>query len=58
MKLTLFINSLYGGGAERVTCNLASYLAKKGHEVEILTMSATEKSYELDKRVSVSTLLP
>lgn len=58
MKLTLFINSLYGGGAERVTCNLASYLAERGHEVDILTMSATEKSYELDKRVSIHTLLP
>ena len=58
MKLTLFINRLYGGGAERVTCNLASYLVEQGHQVEILTMSATEKSYELDKKVSVHTLLP
>lgn len=58
MKLTLFIDSLYGGGAERVTCNLASYLVQHGHQVEILTMSETEKTYELDKRVSTTTLLP
>lgn len=57
MKITLFIGSLYGGGAERVTCNLASYLVQQGHQVEILTMSETEKAYELDKRVSVRTLL-
>ena len=57
MKITLFIGSLYGGGAERVTCNLASYLVQRGHQVEILTMSETEKAYELDKRVSVRTLL-
>ena len=57
MKITLFIGSLYGGGAERVTCNLASYLVQHGHQVEILTMSETEKAYELDKRVSVRTLL-
>lgn len=58
MKLTLFIDSLYGGGAERVTCSLANYLVQHGHQVEILTMSETEKSYELDKSVSTMTLLP
>ena len=58
MKITLFIGSLYGGGAERVTCNLASYLVQHGHRVEILTMSETEKSYELDNGVTVKTLLP
>ena len=58
MKITLFIGSLYGGGAERVTCNLASYLVMQGHDVEILTMSETENAYELDKRVVVETLLP
>lgn len=57
MKITFFIGSLYGGGAERVTCNLASYLVQHGHQVEILTMSETEKAYELDKRVSVRILL-
>ena len=32
-KITLFIGSLTGGGAERVTCNLANYLFKKGYDV-------------------------
>ena len=58
MDITLFIGSLYGGGAERVTCNLASYLIRQGHHVEILTMSETEKAYELDEKVTVQTLLP
>lgn len=57
MKVTLFIGSLYGGGAERVTCNLASYLVQHGHQAEILVMSETEKAYELDERVSVKVLL-
>lgn len=57
MNLTFFIGSLYGGGAERVTCNLASWLAEHGHTVEILTMSQTEQSYELSKKVTVQTLL-
>ena len=58
MKISFFIGSLYGGGAERVTCNLASYLVQQGYQVEILTMSETERIYELDKRVTLSTLLP
>ena len=58
MKITFFIGSLYGGGAERVTCNLASFLVQHGHEAEILTMSETERIYELDDRVTSKTLLP
>ena len=38
MKITFFISALSGGGAERVTCNLANFLSKKGHRVELLTM--------------------
>lgn len=58
MKITFFIGSIYGGGAERVTCNLASYLVRKGYQTEILTISETERIYELDERVTVNTLLP
>lgn len=57
MNITLLISSLYGGGSERVTCNLASYLAEQGNAVEILTMAETEKSYELNSNVTVCTLL-
>lgn len=38
MRITIFISALSGGGAERVSCNLANFLSKKGHSVEILTM--------------------
>lgn len=57
MNITFFISRTYGGGAERVTCCLASYLAQKGHKVEILTMSESEKSYPLDPAVTVTPLL-
>lgn len=57
MNITLFISSLYGGGAERVTCNLANYLSDHGHEVEILTMAETEQTYFLNSNVTTKTLL-
>lgn len=51
MKITFFIGGLSGGGAERVTCNLASYLARKGHDIVILTMSDDTATYALDDHV-------
>ena len=58
MNISMFIGSIYGGGAERVICNLANHLIRRGHNVEILTMSETPKQYELDRDVSVFHLLP
>ena len=56
MKITFFIGSLIGGGAEHVTCNMANYLVESGYDVSILTMSETD-SYYLDSRVSTTSLL-
>ena len=52
MKITLFIGGLSGGGAERVTCNLANYLASQNHQVEILTVSDEPSTYPLSDSVS------
>lgn len=51
MRITLFISALSGGGAERVTCNLANHLAGFGHDVEILTMSETDAAEPLHRGV-------
>ena len=58
MKVTLFISALSGGGAERVTCNLANYLANAGHSVEILTMGERAAAEPLAAGVKEITLLP
>ena len=57
MKITLFINSIKGGGAERVACNLANYLVRRNYEVCILTFDNAETTYHLDCAVRVDTLL-
>lgn len=51
-KVTLFIGSLTGGGAERVTCNLANYLCEKGYKVDLITMSDVKDTYILSKKVN------
>lgn len=57
MRITLFISSLSGGGAERVTCNLANFLAGRGHQVKILTMGETPAVEPLAEGVKETTLL-
>ena len=57
MKITIYIGGLTGGGAERVCCNLSSYLVEKGHEVTMLTVSKpNEMSYSIDPRVNLESL--
>jgi len=57
LKIALFISSLSGGGAERVTCNLANFLSDKGHEVEILTMGEAPAAEPLSDGVKEIPLL-
>lgn len=57
MKIALFIGGLYGGGAERVMCNLANHLFRKGHEIDIITMSESKSHYVLESGVHNSILL-
>lgn len=56
MYITIFIGGLYGGGAERVACNLANYLSRN-HIVTMLTMSDTKNRYDLSKDVKHKALI-
>lgn len=56
MKLTIFIGSLSGGGAERVVCNLSNFLSER-HDVTILTMADDEPAYKLEKNINRISLL-
>lgn len=45
MKIVVFLNSLFAGGAERVTVNLANAWSRLGHEVTIVTLESEEKDF-------------
>ena len=52
MKILIFINSLAGGGAERVSATLANFWALQNWEVTIVTLAPTsEDFYFLDSKI-------
>jgi glycosyltransferase involved in cell wall biosynthesis len=52
MRLLFFIHCLSGGGAERVTANLANHWATKGWEITIVTLTPLSLDfYELHPKV-------
>ncbi|WP_197714595.1 glycosyltransferase family 4 protein [Nitrosomonas supralitoralis] len=57
MRLLILVNSMGGGGAERVTATLANYWAAKGWEISIVTLTPqSDDFYELSasiKRVAL-----
>lgn len=50
-KICLFINSLYGGGAEKVLQLHSNELVKRGYDVDVITLEI-DSFYKLDKRVN------
>lgn len=46
-KIAFFINSLHKAGAERVACNLMTYLQSRGHEILLVTQHQDEDEYAL-----------
>lgn len=45
MNILLYIHSLTGGGAERVTVSLARDLVDQGHDVGVVTMHPEERAF-------------
>lgn len=57
MKITFFIGSTTGGGAEHVICDLASFIGiKDEYQSEILTVTRTKSSYHIDDSVKIFSL--
>ena len=57
IKVAIINNHLVGGGAERVVCNLANYLCKKGYDVSLVATVGKKGSYALDERVTKEYLM-
>lgn len=54
MKITFFIFSLRGGGAERITSYMANYWSSKEHQVSVITMTGEHQdSYPLSEDISI-----
>jgi len=52
-KISFFIDSLGGGGAERVVSVLCTELISKGYDVDILMLQKREIAYHLPEKVSL-----
>ncbi len=51
-RIAIIIHALHGGGAERVTAQLASHWARQGHAVTLITLdSVASDYYPLDPQV-------
>lgn len=58
MNINFFITSLGGGGAERVVCNLANFLAERQHTIRITVLRGNDETYPLNNGVVVEYLQP
>ncbi len=52
-RILFFIETTYGGGAERVTVNIANCLAKKGYQIYICRICNSERSYSISDNVKI-----
>ncbi len=53
MRLLFFIETMKGGGAERVMAVLTDELAKRGHDITLGTMSSHPPFYPLNERIKL-----
>lgn len=53
MRILFFVQSLEGGGAERVICNLSDYLVERNHNVTVMTLYDHGIAYKLNNKITV-----
>ncbi|NBI72351.1 glycosyltransferase family 4 protein [Clostridiaceae bacterium] len=56
MKIAILINSLQGGGAERVAATLANQFSRMGNEVMIWLFNPEGRAYRIEETVSLHVL--
>lgn len=58
MKITFFITTLGGGGAERVLSDLSNHLCEMNHTIELLVLRGQEAKYPLNAKINIKYLQP
>ncbi len=53
LKIAFVIPRMGGGGAERVTANLANGFSEKGHDVRIITIVSDKSFYPIKKAIKI-----
>lgn len=56
IRIVFFIGSLGGGGAERVTIQLADYFCDKGYKVHFLVFSKENTNYTINEKIIIDYL--
>ena len=56
MKIAFIINSLAGGGAERVVSTLSNYLVEHGYKITIILLEKNEVQYKLNNKIKIIVL--
>ncbi len=52
IRIAVVIHALHSGGAERITAQLASHWARRGHDVTLITLDSVQSDlYQVDARV-------
>lgn len=52
MKILFHISSIYGGGAERVLCNLANHFCNNDNDVTIVVCYEKDNEYFIDEKIN------
>jgi glycosyltransferase involved in cell wall biosynthesis len=53
MRIAFIINSLSGGGAERVVQTLTNHLIQQNHEIFIILLNKETQAYNFDSRINI-----
>lgn len=56
-KLIFAINTLFGGGAERVISNLGNYFYNKGFDVTMVCLNEAKPAYHLENGIKIISLI-
>ncbi len=55
-KISIFVSKIQGGGAERSAVNVANYIAKKGYDVDLISLKRKQNTKILNNKINFISL--